>query len=175
MIDADAVAARTAEQPVDRLTPQLADQVPQGDVDTCERVNHEWAAADVAVRPIDLLPDVLDARRVLAFDQRKERFGQDLGDARVNRLDLAPAGRAVVRLDLDEDDRIDPVGPQGGDFEAGRLVVYLDSGVVVLSDDFGQQGAAGGDGGGGGQAFATILGEPPGFGLWWVICGEPTR
>ena len=43
-----------------------------------ERVDHERPAADVAMGAVDLLPEVLDARRVLAVEQFEQRLGQRL-------------------------------------------------------------------------------------------------
>src|SRR5262249_55087063 len=68
VIDADAIAARAAEQAIDRHAPQLAGDVPAGHVEAREGVHHEGAAAYVTMRPVDLLPQVFDARRVLAVE-----------------------------------------------------------------------------------------------------------
>ena len=78
-IDADLVARRPAEQAIDRHAPELAGDVPQGHVDGRDDVRHERPAAHVAVRAIELLPQVLDARRVLAVEQLEQRLGQGHG------------------------------------------------------------------------------------------------
>ena len=62
-------------------------------------VDHERPAAHVAVRAVQLLPEVLDARRVLAVEQLEQRLGQRLGRPRIDALDLAPADDAVIGLD----------------------------------------------------------------------------
>src|SRR5207249_9327194 len=64
-VDADAVAGGAAEEAVDGDAPQLAGDVPQRHVDAGDGVDHERAAADVAVGPVELLPQVLYPRRVL--------------------------------------------------------------------------------------------------------------
>ena len=103
VIDADAVAAGPAQQPIDRHVPQLAGDVPQGHVDAGERVDHERPAAHVAMGPVDLLPEIFDARRVLAVEQLEQRFDQRLRHSRIDSLDVAPADDAVIGFDADED------------------------------------------------------------------------
>ena len=44
------------------------------------------AAAHVAVGAVELLPEVLDARRVLAVEQLEQRLRQRLRHARIERL-----------------------------------------------------------------------------------------
>src|SRR5439155_641295 len=138
VVDADAVAARAAEQAVDRHAPQLAGYVPQRLVDAGEGVGHERPAANVAVGAVDLLPQVLDPRRVLAVEQLVQRLGQGLRDARIDALDVAPAGDAVVRLDLDEDAGVGPVGAQAGDADARRAVGDLRRGAALAADGLDQ-------------------------------------
>ena len=112
-------------EPVDRHAVQLAGDVPQGHVDGRDGVGHERPAAHVAVRAVQLLPEVLDARRVLAVEQLEERFGQAAGDLRLQAGDLAPAGDLVVGLDLDVGLGPDRRGVQGGDADAGGPVLRL--------------------------------------------------
>ncbi len=46
-------------------------------------MDHERPAAHVAVRAEELLPEMLDAGRVLAVEQLEQRFGQGAGDLRL--------------------------------------------------------------------------------------------
>src|SRR5262249_7392525 len=123
VVDADAVAGRAAQQAIDGRVPQFAGDVPQGHVDAGQGVDHERATANVAVGAEDLLPEMFRTRGVLAVYEVEQRLGQGLRYARVNSLDLAPAGDAVVRLDLEEDRRASPVGLHLRDLDRGRAVL----------------------------------------------------
>jgi len=59
-------------------------------------VHHERSAAHVAMGPKELLPQILDARRIFIVEQREQRPGQMSGDLRLELVDFAPAGDAVV-------------------------------------------------------------------------------
>ena len=74
-----------------------------------QRMHHERAAADVAMRAVDLLPKVLDARGVFAVDEFVERFDERLRHARIDRLDFTPTGDAVIRLNFHVHGGADPV------------------------------------------------------------------
>jgi hypothetical protein len=166
VIDANAIAARPAQEAIDGHAPELAGDVPQGHVDGGQRVHHERAAADVAMGAVDFLPDVLDARRVLAVDQIEQDFDERLGDARIDALDLAPAGDAVVGLDLDEDGRLHARGLEAGDANGGRAIADLGGGILVGGDHFVEDRRARGERAGGGQGFtAGVHGEG-------LSCGE---
>ena len=78
-------------------------------------MSHQWSAADIAVRAVELLPQVFDARRVLAVQQIEERRRQSLRDVRLRLGDLAPAVDLLVRLDLDVDPAAEAVGAECGD------------------------------------------------------------
>ncbi len=101
-IDANLVARRAAEQPIDGHAPQLAGDVPQRHVDAGNRVHHEGAAALVALRAVERLPQVLDPRRILPVEQLEHRLRQRLRHRRHDALDLAPAADAVIGAQLDE-------------------------------------------------------------------------
>ena len=131
MIDADAVARRPAEQPIDRHAPQLAGDVPQGHVDRRDRVDHERPAAHVAVGAKELLPEMLDPRRVLAVEQFEQRLGQRLRRPRIDPLEIAPAADAVIGFDLHINDRPDPVRLHRRDADARRAVGDLLRGVLL--------------------------------------------
>ena len=66
-----------------------------------ERVDQERAAADIAMGAIDLLPEVLDARRVLAVEELKQRLRELNRDVRLQPRHFPPPDDAFVRLDLD--------------------------------------------------------------------------
>src|SRR5262249_59249877 len=124
-VHADLVAARPPEQTIDRHAPRLASDVPQGHVDGRERVRHERPAAHVAVGAVDFLPEIFNARRVLAVEQLEQRLREGAGDVRLQSGDLAPAGDLEVRLDLDI--RLGPGGhgAQARDLQPGATVLDL--------------------------------------------------
>ena len=116
-------------------------------------VGHERPAAHVAVGAVELLPQMLDARRVLAVEQLEQRLGQGAGDLRLQAGDLAPAGDLVVGLDLDVGLRPNGKAVQRGDADAGRFVLR-DLAGRIGGEDFGGD-AGDGDGAGRGQHVAT--------------------
>jgi len=125
VIDADSIARWAAKQPVHGRVPQLARDVPQGNVDRRHRMDHDRAAADVAMGPEHLLPEVLDARRVLAAQQIEQGMGQLASHADVRPLQVSPTRDAVIRLDLHIHDRANPICLQPGDANARRAVHHL--------------------------------------------------
>jgi hypothetical protein len=98
----DLAAPVPAEQPVDRLLGGLPEDVPQRDVDGRERTLDECAAGDVVGAGVEPVGERLDLVGVPALDVR----GDDLLDDRCGRARrgerLAPAHRAVGRLDADQ-------------------------------------------------------------------------
>ena len=60
---------RTAQELVDGLTQHLAPYVPKRHVDGADEVGHEPPAVDRRVVPEYPLPQLLDVRRVLAYEQ----------------------------------------------------------------------------------------------------------
>ena len=146
MVDANTLAARAAKQSIDRHAIQLAGDVPQRHVDAGQRVDHERAAAHVAMRPEQLLPQMLDPRRVLAIEQIEERFREDFGRSRIDRLDVTPAGDAVIGLDTDEEDGTDPPGPQARDTDGGGAIGHLRRGISLGACGVGEHCQPSGDG-----------------------------
>src|SRR5262249_49439924 len=106
-------------------------------------VDHERSAANVAVRPEQLLPQVLDARRVLAVEQLVQRFDQRLRGARVDALEVTPADDTLVRFDANVDDGIDPEGTQSGDANGRAAVGDLHGGIALGSERVGNHGQRG--------------------------------
>src|SRR5207248_1923455 len=113
-------------------------------------VRDDRPAAHVAVRAVDLLPQVLDARRVLAVEQLEQGLGEDARDLRLAAGDLAPAEDLVVGLDPDVGLGADGRGLEGGDLDAAGAV---GDGLVGRGGDAGHgQPARGGDA----QHFAAV-------------------
>src|SRR5262249_49344101 len=146
---------------------------PEGHVQPREGVQHEWAAADVAVGAVDLLPEVLDPRRVFAVDQLVQGFDEHAGDTWVDRFDLAPADNTVVSLQANVDGRAGPVGAHAGELDGGGFVGHLGRGVLAGSDVV-QQGCAGNRAGCRAQIFASIHREAP-LELIVMVMPKPTR
>lgn len=63
-------------------------------------MGHERSAAHVAMRAINLLPQMLDASRILAIQQFKNRERASVAATLVQLIDLAPARDAVVRVPI---------------------------------------------------------------------------
>ncbi len=129
-IDADLVAARPAQKPMHRHAPELAGQVPQGHVDAGDGVYQERPAAHVAMAAVQLLPQVLDARRVLAVQQFEERLGQEVGRARLQGADLAPARHLAIGFDLHENLVAHQVRAQAIDADGGPIIDNVGGGVL---------------------------------------------
>jgi len=55
-------------------------------------VHHERSAGMSPMGPKELLPQILDARRIFIVEQREQRPGQMSGDLRLELVDFAPAG-----------------------------------------------------------------------------------
>ena len=125
-VHADLVAQRPAEQAVDRHAPEFARDVPQSHVDGRDDVDHDRAAAHVAVGSVQLLPEVLDAGGVFAVEQLEERLGQDGGHLRLAAGDLAPADDVLVGLDLEEGLGSAGNAAEAGDFDVGAAVLDAD-------------------------------------------------
>ena len=111
------LVARAAEQPPHRLLQRLAADVPERDVDRADGVIGEPGLPAVAELAVHRVPDVGDAARIHAEDQRRDGVGDQRGSA----LGRRQAGDAVaddagIGLDLDEDD-----GPVDGAVDARRL------------------------------------------------------
>src|SRR5262249_30684466 len=132
------------EQAVDRHAPEFAGDVPQRHVDAAEGVGHERPAAHVAVRTVDLLPQVFDACWVLTVEQLRQRADQGDGDGGFQAGDFAPAGDLVVGLDLDERLGADAEAAYGGDFDGGGAVLHLVAGTGGEGVIQGQGGSRGG-------------------------------
>ena len=121
-------------------------------------MHHERPAAHVAVRAEELLPEVLDARRVLAVEQLEQRLGQPYGDARRQLLDLAPAMNAMVGVDADVCLGPNRRGLEPGDAQRRGAVLHVGCGVVGGTDGVGEQHGAGGEGGRGqGGGFRSSI------------------
>jgi hypothetical protein len=115
-----------AEQPVDRDAVQPARDVPQGHVEAGDGVDQERPAADVAVGAVgavQLLPEELNPRRVLAIEQLEQRVDQAVGPPWLQGADLPPAADLVAGLELDVDLGDHDVRLQGGDAELDHPVL----------------------------------------------------
>ena len=140
VIDPNAVSrGGTTEQPVHRNVLQLSGDVPQRDIETCDRMIHEWPAAHVAMGAKQLLAQMLDPRRVLADDQLGQRRHQRLDELRINALHDFPPADAVIGLDLHVENRSDPVRLHRADTDARRAIGDLGTGHIFLSNGMIQQ------------------------------------
>ena len=99
------VAHRPAPELVARHAVDLAEDVPQGDVDAGDRGAADDAVAVPEVLAVHHLPEVLDPRRVFADEQLREILDRADDGARVPlERRLAPAVQpGLVGEDLDED------------------------------------------------------------------------
>ena len=151
-VHADLVAARPAEQAVDGHAPELAGDVPQGHVDAGDDVRHERPAADVAVRAVELLPEVFDARGVLAVEQLEQRLGQAARALSARRPVTSPQPvMLVVGLDAVEALRPGGKGLDGGDFDVAAFVGDIGAGELSAGHVLGQEKAGGGEAAAGGE------------------------
>jgi hypothetical protein len=111
-IGADALTSRPAKQLVDRRIPDLADQIPEAEIENRQR----WHAAPCVRTVKQLLPKVLHTKRVFAKQQLSEGFD-------LSRTAVAQAGQPFVSLNLREPVtvRADLVGshPLAGDLVDG--------------------------------------------------------
>ena len=117
------VAAGAAQQAIHRHLIELAGNVPQRHVNGRNHVQHQPAAAQVAMGAEQPLPVMLDPRRVFADDQRSQRLGQGTGDLGLHIVDLAPADHPHIRLHLHV-----PLGPHRNGRQAldpnGRAAIF---------------------------------------------------
>ena len=125
VIDANAVACRTTQKSVHRHVPQLAGKVPQRDVDRGDRMHHQGTAAHIAMRSIQLLPDVLDTCGVLAIDQLKQRLHQNSCDSRIDPLEVTPAADPVIGLDFHIHNWTNPIRLHARDANTRRTIENL--------------------------------------------------
>ena len=112
----DGIVTRAAEQTRHRLSPRLAADVPDGDVDRGDRIEQETAGMTAdAHRRIQAAPQTLRCERVFADGERPEQHLDDRArDLRTDRrLRFAPPDDAVGRLDADEH-RLEVVRIHGG-------------------------------------------------------------
>ena len=102
-VDAQMLADLAAEQPPDRNSERLAEDVPQGDLDAADRRHADDAHPPEAVLGQHLLA-LLDVARVLPDEERGEIVNRtDDGPRLPLERRLAPADKAgLVRLDPDE-------------------------------------------------------------------------
>ena len=68
-VEGELVADRAAEQVVDRLLADPAEQVPQREVDAGDRVEHDALAAVEERREVHLVPHLLDVGDQLALEE----------------------------------------------------------------------------------------------------------
>ena len=92
-----------------------------------------------------------------------------LATARIDPLDIAPADDAVIGLDLEEDGRVDPGGPQPGDANGRRAIRDLGGLVAFLGDDLRQQVIAGFEGIGRCGCFKSHSCIPPTKVMIWSM------
>ena len=100
-IEADLVAHGAAEQGVDRLVTQLTEEVPQGEIDATDRVEHDSLAPVMQGRQEHLVPDPLDVRHRGALHEAGEVLLDDPGTDVTARGD-PHTHRPVVGFDLDQ-------------------------------------------------------------------------
>jgi hypothetical protein len=103
----------------------------QGHVDAGDGVHHERSAAHVPVRAIELLPEMLDARRVLAVEELEERLRQQGRRPGLQGADLAPAVDLLVGFDADVNPGADAMGAQGADADRGTAVRDVGGGILT--------------------------------------------
>src|SRR5262249_6176665 len=139
-VNANAVAARATEQPVNGYAPEFSSQVPQGHVDAGDGMDHERTAAHVPMGTVQFLPEVFDPRRVFAAQQLKERLGQGLGGPRFQGADLAPASYILIGVDLHINSGAYEVSSQPFDADASAFV--FDAGCGTAGNGFRHEPAA---------------------------------
>ena len=120
-VEGEPVVEAAAEQVVDRQAERLAAQVPEGDVHAADQGGDEAERAERVEAGVELVPEIFDARRVLADEQRADPAGGggDHGAVRPGG-DLADAMNAGVGVDAEEDPRIARAGEMIGR-HAGNL------------------------------------------------------
>ncbi len=101
-VEHELVPDRTAEHLIHRLTTELAEQVPQGEVDAGDRIHHQALAAVVLCRKVHLVPDFFDLRRIPTFQKASEMLFDNERSGLATRRDREP-DRAVRGLDLDHE------------------------------------------------------------------------
>ncbi len=69
-VRADRIAYRSAPQPMTRHAVDLAQYVPEGEVDAADRRAADDAVPVPEMLAVHRLPEVLDASRIFAHDQR---------------------------------------------------------------------------------------------------------
>ena len=100
-VELQLVADRAAEHVIDRLAAQLAQQVPQRQIDAGNGVHHQALATIILGREVHLVPDLLVFGRAPALEKAGEVLLDDVAGG------LAASGhrkanRAVLGLDLDD-------------------------------------------------------------------------
>ena len=122
-----------------RHSPELAGDVPQRHVDPGQRVTHERPTANVTMSPIELLPQMLDPRRVLTVEQFKQRLTKFLRRRRHKCADLTPASDLRARREFKKHLVLHPMRLHPRDLDARRCVGHLRGRIVLLSDRVIQQ------------------------------------
>ena len=135
-VGADLGVGRAAQEVAERAAERLALDVPEGDVDAADGVDHRAAAAIVDRGLVHLVPEALDVERVLADQDLAQADHDRVGAGRLDdRLDdgrggvgLADAGDALVGVDEDDGGVLGPVrlhrdarDLQVGDLDIGDL------------------------------------------------------
>src|SRR5262249_34825458 len=120
-VDADAVAHLTAEQVPDRRSQRLPLDVPERHVDAGHRPGADDAGHAMTHDGAEhLLPELLDMRRILADEHRREILHRAL-DAPRPAAALADPGDAGVGIDLDEEPVAAPRPRPGIALRAGAV------------------------------------------------------
>ena len=137
-VQLESIVEFAAEQLIDRQAKRLALNIPQRDVDTAHQRRHKAERAQRVEVRVQLVPDVLDARRILAHQQRPQparRRGHEraLRPAR----HLAQAANPSVRLDMQEHPRVararQMASRNAGDLHVGTpasIATALDIGIL---------------------------------------------
>ncbi|CAI8740566.1 hypothetical protein EMIT0P218_140039 [Pseudomonas sp. IT-P218] len=93
------IAHRAAEQLVHRLLADLAEQVPQRQVDPGNRVDHDAFAPVIQGRLVHLVPDLFDVGDFRPFEEARQVFLDDVG-GRLAARGHRKTDRAVAGFDL---------------------------------------------------------------------------
>ncbi len=134
-----ALAACPAQEIVDRQAGDLALDVPQRSVDRGDRAHRDRAAPPVRAA-VQVLPGILDARRIPTDQRRNHVFGEVGGDGELAAVErrIADAGDAFVGLDLQRDEIAAGTGDDdagGGDLHAriyrGPVAQPLDHSIAA--------------------------------------------
>ena len=115
-VEGELVADRAAEQVVDRLLPDSAEQVVQGEVDGADDVEHQPFATVEEGGPPHLVPDLLDVGDQRALEETGQVPLDDPGSGLPRGRDPEP-DRAVIGLHLDHQ------GAEHVDAEAAAALV----------------------------------------------------